>query len=455
KGNLSMEKKSMFIEQSFTDHKSGDMNKNFDDDGRQKRTGTWMTGSAHIITAVIGSECCHWRGQLHLGWVAGPAVLMAFSFILITFTSTMLADCYRSPDPVTGKRNYTYMEVVRSYLGGRKVMLCGLAQYGNLIGITIGYTITASISMRSNVSTRMDIMVKCSTSNTPFMIIFACIQIVLSQIPNFHNLSWLSILAAVMSFSYASIGIGLLHRQSGRWRCARKDGPDRSYVWRTFQAVGDIAFAYAYSTDTLKASPPSENKAMKRASLVGVSTTTFFYMLCGCVGYAAFGNNAPGNFLTGFGFYEPFWLIDFANVCIAVHLVGAYQRARVQNVGQIQVYYRRVQMNVPCGGDFGISLFRLVWRTSYVVVTAVVAMIFPFFNDFLGLIGAASFWPLTVYFPIEMHIAQKNMKKFSFTWTWLKILSWACFLVSLVAAAGSVQGLIQSLKDFKPFQAPE
>lgn len=76
--------------------------------------------------------------------------------------------------------------------------------------------------------------------------------------------------------------------------------------------------------DTLK-SEPSENKVMKKASLIGVTTTTLFYVLCGCVGYAAFGNKAPGNFLTGFGFYEPFWLIDFANVCIAVHLIGAYQ----------------------------------------------------------------------------------------------------------------------------------
>lgn len=64
---------------------------------------------------------------------------------------------------------------------------------------------------------------------------------------------------------------------------------------------------------------------MKKASFVGVSTTTMFYILCGCIGYAAFGNKAPGNFLTGFGFYEPFWLIDFANVCIAIHLIGAYQ----------------------------------------------------------------------------------------------------------------------------------
>lgn len=48
-------------------------------------------------------------------------------------------------------------------------------------------------------------------------------------------------------------------------------------------------------------------------------------MMCGCLGYAAFGNSAPGNMLTGFGFYEPFWLVDLANIFIVIHLVGAYQ----------------------------------------------------------------------------------------------------------------------------------
>jgi len=32
---------------------------------------------------------------------------------------------------------------------------------------------------------------------------------VLSQIPNFSKLWWLSIVAAVMSFAYSSIGLGL------------------------------------------------------------------------------------------------------------------------------------------------------------------------------------------------------------------------------------------------------
>ena len=64
---------------------------------------------------------------------------------------------------------------------------------------------------------------------------------------------------------------------------------------------------------------------MKKASVIGVSITSVFYFLCGGLGYAAFGNLAPGNFLTGFGFYEPYWLVNIANICIVVHLVGAYQ----------------------------------------------------------------------------------------------------------------------------------
>ena len=64
---------------------------------------------------------------------------------------------------------------------------------------------------------------------------------------------------------------------------------------------------------------------MKKASMVAIFITTFFYLCCGCFGYAAFGNDTPGNLLTGFGFFEPFWLIDLANAFIILHLVGGYQ----------------------------------------------------------------------------------------------------------------------------------
>ncbi|OIW14571.1 hypothetical protein TanjilG_32913 [Lupinus angustifolius] len=476
------QRNSMYIE---TPDAYGNDGKNFDDDGRAKRTGTWVTASAHIITAVIGSGVLSLAWAIaQMGWVAGPVVLFAFSFITY-FTSTLLADCYRSPDPVNGKRNYTYSQVVRSILGGRKFQLCGLAQYINLVGVTIGYTITASISMvavkRSNCFHKHGHQDKCYTSNNPFMILFACIQIILSQIPNFHKLSWLSIVAAIMSFAYSSIGLGLSiakvatggeHvRTSLTGVQVGVDVTGSEKVWRTFQAIGDIAFAYAYSNvlieiqDTLKSSP-AENKVMKRASLIGILTTTLFYVLCGTLGYAAFGNDAPGNFLTGFGFYEPFWLIDFANVCIAVHLVGAYQVFCQPIFGFVESWSKEkwseskfvnvdYAVKLPLCGTYNLNFFRMVWRTTYVIITAVIAMLFPFFNDFLGLIGSLSFWPLTVYFPIEMYIKQTKMQKFSFTWTWLKILSWVCLIVSIISAAGSIQGLAQDLKKYQPFKATQ
>ena len=51
-----------------------------------------------------------------LGWVAGPAVMFLFSMVTY-YTSILLSACYRSGDPVSGKRNYTYMDAVQANLG--------------------------------------------------------------------------------------------------------------------------------------------------------------------------------------------------------------------------------------------------------------------------------------------------------------------------------------------------
>ncbi|KAL0325322.1 UNVERIFIED_CONTAM: Amino acid permease 6 [Sesamum radiatum] len=167
---------------------------------------TYRNGGDRVGSAVpgVGVSAARMGGR--------PDRPRHFSFITY-FTSTLLADTYRFPGPVHGTRNYTYMDVVRAHLGGYKVQLCGLAQYGNLVGVGIGYTITAAISMvavlRSNCFHKYGHHVKCLKSNYPSMAIFAGIQIILSQIPNFHELSWLSIVAAVMSFTYSFIGLGL------------------------------------------------------------------------------------------------------------------------------------------------------------------------------------------------------------------------------------------------------
>jgi amino acid permease len=233
----------------------------FDDDGRPRRTGTMWTASSHIITAVIGSGVLSLAWAIaQLGWVAGPVVMLLFAFVTY-YTATLLAQCYRTGHPETGKRNYTYMDAVRSNLGGVSVAFCGAIQYANLVGIAIGYTIASSISMRAVgragcFHRHGHAADPCKSSNNPYMILFGATQILFSQIPDFDQIWWLSIVATVMSFTYSSIGLSL-----GIMQTVANGGVKGSLtgisigagitstqkIWRSLQAFGDIAFAYSFS----------------------------------------------------------------------------------------------------------------------------------------------------------------------------------------------------------------
>eukprot|EP01018_Ginkgo_biloba_P037198 Gb_08913 [translate_table: standard] len=453
-----------------------------DDDGHPRRTGTVWTATSHVITAVIGSGVLSLAWSMaQLGWVLGPIFLLGFSVVTF-FTSILLADCYRSPDPVTGRRNYTYMDAVRANLGRLEVFLCGVVQYSNLVGVSIGYTITASISMvairRSNCFHENGENSPCHVSNNLYMAIFGVTQFIFSQIRNLHKIWWLSIVAAIMSFSYSTIGLCLAiaktaekHHSYGTLKGVAIEGifTDVDKTWNVFQALGNIAFAYSFAMllieiqDTVK-SRPSENKTMKKASIMGISVTTLFYMSVGCFGYSAFGNNAPGNLLTGFGFYNPFWLVDIANVCIAVHLVGAYQvftqpvfafveeRAAICWPKSNFIHKEYKLLDIPGLRSFNVTLFRLVWRSCYVVFTTVVAMLLPFFNDIVGILGAIAFFPLTVYFPVQMYMAQCKIPRWSCKWVSLQALKMVCLVISLAALVGSVAGVIKSLNNYTPFK---
>ncbi|KAI8531356.1 hypothetical protein RHMOL_Rhmol11G0130200 [Rhododendron molle] len=455
----------------------------FDDNGRHKRTGTAWTASAHMITAVIGPELLSlaWA-TAQLGWIAGPTALFLFS-IVTYYTSTLLAACYRSNDHANGERNYTYMDAVSSNLGGMKVKVCRWIQYLNLFRVAIGYTIASSISMmavkRSTCFHASGGKDPCKISSTPHMLAFGAAQILLSQMPDFNQIKWLSIVAAVMSFTYSSIGLGLgiaKVAESGKFKgsltgISIATVTETQKVWRSFQALGDIAFAYSYPfilveiQDTLK-SPPSESNTMKKATLISVSVTTLFYMLCGCFGYAAFGDLTPGNLLTGFGFYNPFWLLDIANVAIVVHLVYAYQvycqpifafveKTAAEWFPNSEFTKKEYKTRTPIPGfsHFRLNLLRLVWRTLFVILTIVISMLMPFFNGVVRILGAFGFGLLTVYFPVEIYIVQKKIPKWSTRWMSLQILSVACLVISIAVVTGSFAGLVEDLKSYKPFKS--
>ncbi|KHN31711.1 Putative amino acid permease 7 [Glycine soja] len=443
----------------------------YDDDGHAKRTGNLQSAVAHIITAVIGSGVLSlaWSTS-QLGWIGGPVALLCCA-IVTYISSFLLSDCYRTLDPVTGKRNYFYMDVVRVYLGSyKRTCVAGFLQFLTLYGTSIAYVLTTATSLsailRSNCYHKKGHEAPCKYGGNLYMALFGLVQIVMSFIPDLHNMAWVSVVAALMSFTYSFIGLGLgiaTVIKNGRIMGSLTGIPTDKIAdkfWLVFQALGDIAFAYPYSIllleiqDTLE-SPPPENQTMKKASMVAIFITTFFYLCCGCFGYAAFGNDTPGNLLTGFGFFEPFWLIDLANACIILHLVGGYQiysqpiystvdrwaSRKFPNSGFVNNFYK---VKLPLLPGFQLNLFRFCFRTTYVISTTGLAIFFPYFNQILGVLGAINFWPLAIYFPVEMYFVQNKIAAWSSKWIVLRTFSFACFLVTGMGLVGSLEGIVSA-----------
>ncbi|CAK7344763.1 unnamed protein product [Dovyalis caffra] len=451
------------------------------DDGRI-RTGTVWTATAHAFTAIVGSGILALPWSVaQLGWILGPFFLVFFAAVTY-YIAILLCDCYRTPDPVKGRRNYTYMDAVRALLGPKHVFISGMMQYSMLWGIMIGFTITTAISIatmkRSTCFHEKGPNAKCGVSGNSYMLAFGALEILLSQFPNLEKVTFLSVIATLTSLAYALIALCLSivkfssHQYEAKGTImvamAGKGLATSTKVWQVFQALGNIAFSYTYSMllveiqDTLK-SPPAENKAMKRVTLYAIGGTALFYTSLGCMGYVAFGADVPGNFLTGF--YKPLWLVDIANLAVIIHLIVGYQ-VFAQTIFAINEKWLAATCQAPASFfnkiytirfqckqnySFQFTPSRLLLRTGFVVFTTLVAMLFPFFNAILGLLGSISFWPLTVYFPLNMYMVQAKIKRGNSTWIMFQVLSLLCLMVTLVSAVGSVADILEHLKHAQLF----
>ncbi|KAI3688453.1 hypothetical protein L2E82_46046 [Cichorium intybus] len=432
-------------------------------------TGNVWTALAHIITGVIGSGVLSLAWSMaQLGWIAGPLSLLVFAFFTLVSASFICdVHLYANPNNGTTTMNRSYLQAVQTILGYKNGLVCGCLVYFSIFKTGVVYTITSGISMRaikqSNCYHKEGHDAACEYEDTYYMLLFGIVQIVASQIPNIFHTKWLSIIAATMSFTYSFIGMGLGLAQvvgqgkiEGSINGITTTNPTQK-VWLIAQALGDIAFSFTFSLilleiqSTLK-SPPSQKVTMKKASTIAIFTTTFFYLCCGGSGYAAFGDSTPGNLLTGFGFYEPFWLIDFGNACIVVHLVGGYQIYSQTLFAIVEGWYAEKFPQSVLTRDVGslkildyvfeVNPLRLCFRSTYVILTMAVGIIFPYFNQVVAFAGSVIFWPLTIYFPVEMYFVHNNILPWSTKWILLRIYTIFCLLVTLYILAGSIQGLI-------------
>ncbi|XP_076907013.1 putative amino acid permease 7 [Bidens hawaiensis] len=401
-----------------------------------------------------------------LGWIAGPLCVVTIAFFALV-SAFLISNIQLHTNPSSGTTtiSHSFLQAVNNFLGYKNGMVCGCLVYFSLFKTAVVYVITSAICMRtirqSNCYHKEGHDAACEFENWYYMLMFGIIQTVASQIPNIFHTKWLSIIAAIMSFTYSFIGIGLGLAQvieqgeiKGSINGISTTNPTQK-VWLVAQAIGDVAFSNSFSLilleiqSTLK-SPPSQKVTMNKTSTIAVFITASFYLCCGASGYAAFGDKTPGNLLTGFGFYEPYWLVDFGNACIVLHLVGGYQIYSQTLFALVERWYTEKH---PEGiltrdisnfkvSEFRLNPLRLCFRTAYVVLTMAVGMLFPYFNEVLAFMGSIFFWPLTIYFPVEMYFVHKKVVPWTSKWIVLRLYSTFCLVVTVFTLVGSLQGLI-------------
>uniref|UniRef100_A0A2N9HKU4 Amino acid transporter transmembrane domain-containing protein n=1 Tax=Fagus sylvatica TaxID=28930 RepID=A0A2N9HKU4_FAGSY len=179
-----------------------------------------------------------------LGWGPGVAILV-LSWIITLYTLWQMVEMH---EMVPGKRFDRYHELGQHAFGEKLGLYIVVPQQLIVeVGVNIVYMVTGGKSLKKV----HDIVVCADCKNdiklSYFIMIFASVHFVLSHLPNLNAVAGMSLAAAVMSLSYSTIA----------WAASIEKGvqPDVQYgykakttagtIFNFFNALGDVAFAYA------------------------------------------------------------------------------------------------------------------------------------------------------------------------------------------------------------------
>lgn len=122
-------------------------------------------------------------------------------------------------------------------------------------------------------------------------------------------------------------------------------------------------------------------------------------------------------------------------------IVESWITAQIPDSIMVQDIY---SLKLPLLPRVTVNLLRAFFRTAYVASITGVGIAFPYFNQVIGVAGAINFWPVVIYFPIEMYLVQKNIGSWTAAWVILRLYSLICLIVIVFAFIGSVKGLINA-----------
>eukprot|EP00775_Hariotina_reticulata_P008259 gene8259-8447_t len=351
-----------------------------------------------------------------------------------------------------------YDQLSRYILGKRKGKWALLPfQLGVLVGIGITYIVVGGDNLAAFCRS-----VSPERGNFPkwiYYILFGAVQLILSQLPNFDDISLVSLLGALMSFAYCLIAVVMsgtvIKPGSVSYDPAAVPRSTLSNVMGIFNAMTTIFFAYGGHNVALEiqATIPVGGKhghSSVPVMMKGVNWTFVATGLCyfgvAILGFAAFGINSPDNVLMAFSGGQHHWVVNMAHMMVVVHVAAAFQVYTQPVFSLIESRIKRAK---------GVDAVPIVWqvlvRVVYVVLVTFVGILIPFFGALMGLIGAVAITPTTFLLPPLLWVLYKQPPKWSFDWTANWFLVWVTSVLGVLGAIGALYSIITAWTTFSVF----
>ncbi|KAJ3678134.1 hypothetical protein LUZ60_001937 [Juncus effusus] len=409
------------------------------------RNAKWWYSTFHNVTAMVGAGVLGLPlAMAQLGWGPGIAI-MIISWIITLYTLWQMVEMH---EMVPGKRFDRYHELGQHAFGEKLGLWIVVPQQLIVeVGVDIVYMVTGGKSLKKFHDT---VCPSCKNiKQTYFIMIFASVHFVLSQLPNLDSVSGVSLAAAVMSLSYSTIawGASVNKGKQADVEYGYKSSSTPGTVLSFLNALGAVAFAYAGHNVVLEiqATIPStpekpSKKPMWRGVVVAYIVVALCYFPVAFIGYWAFGNTVTDDILVNLE--KPRWLIAMANMMVVIHVIGSYQIYAMPVFDMMETVLVKKLEFKP-----GFPL-RLVSRSIYVAFTMFIGMTFPFFSGLLGFFGGFAFAPTTYFLPCIMWLAIYKPKRFGLSWT----ANWICIILGvLLMILAPIGGLREIIKDAKTY----
>ncbi|XP_021754509.1 lysine histidine transporter-like 6 isoform X2 [Chenopodium quinoa] len=405
------------------------------------RRAKWWYSTFHTVTAMVGAGVLSLPyAMAYLGWGPGT-VVMILSWCITLNTMWQMIQLHEC---VPGTRFDRYYDLGKYAFGPKLGPWVVLPQQLIVqVGCDIVYMVTGGKCLKNFMEIACTNCVELRQSY--WIIIFGSIHFFLSQLPNFNSVSAVSLAAAVMSLSYSTIAwVGCLAKgQIENVNYGYKKTSNVDFMFRVFNALGQISFAYAGHAVVLEiqATMPSTPERPSKVSMwKGALGSYFVNALCyfpvAFIGYWAFGQDVDDNVLVGLK--KPGWLIASANLMVVIHVIGSYQVYAMPIFDMLENLMINKLKFPP-----GLTL-RLITRTIYVGLTLFLGVTFPFFGDLLGFFGGFGFAPTAYFLPCVIWLVIKKPKRFSASW----FINWACIIIGvLIMLASTIGGLRNIVMD--------